>query len=145
MVPQFQSLTGVMPMNDRVTWDSTANVTVPTNPEAITAVRFGSTSASTRRHVRSPLARAASTKSRLRSDSVWAQNNLALQRGAWWWFVPAGACIALLGMALTLVNFGIDEIVNPRLRSTGLHARSLRRRGIRPRVGFTPVVREVRS
>lgn len=75
----------------------------------------------------------------------WAQNNLALQRGAWWWFVPAGACIALLGMALTLVNFGIDEIVNPRLRSTGLHARSLRRRGIRPRVGFTPVVREVRT
>ncbi|WP_369372021.1 ABC transporter permease [Promicromonospora sp. Populi] len=75
----------------------------------------------------------------------WAQNNLALQRGAWWWFVPAGACIALLGMALTLVNFGIDEIVNPRLRSTGQHARSLRRRGIRPRVGFTPVVREARS
>lgn len=75
----------------------------------------------------------------------WAQNNLALQRGAWWWFVPAGACIALLGMALTLVNFGIDEFINPRLRSTGLHARSLRRRGIRPRVGFTPVVREEKS
>lgn len=72
----------------------------------------------------------------------WAQNNLALQRGAWWWFVPAGLCIALLGMALTLINFGIDEIVNPRLRSTGMHARSLRKRGIRPRVGFTPVVRE---
>ena len=75
----------------------------------------------------------------------WAQSNQALARGAWWWFVPAGACIALLGMALTLVNFGIDEIVNPRLRSTGLHARSLRRRGIRPRVGFTPVVREART
>jgi peptide/nickel transport system permease protein len=71
----------------------------------------------------------------------WAQNNMALQRGAWWWFVPAGLCIALLGMALTLVNFGIDEIVNPRLRSTGMHARTLRRRGIRPRVGFTPVAR----
>ncbi|MFI2293564.1 ABC transporter permease [Isoptericola sp. NPDC019571] len=71
----------------------------------------------------------------------WAQNNLALQRGAWWWFVPAGLCIALLGMALTLINFGIDELVNPRLRSTGMHARTLRRRGIRPRVGFTPVVR----
>lgn len=70
----------------------------------------------------------------------WAQNNLALQRGAWWWFVPAGLCIALLGMGLTLINFGIDEFVNPRLRSTGLHARSLRRRGIRPRIGFTPVV-----
>jgi len=72
----------------------------------------------------------------------WAQNNLALQRGAWWWFVPAGLCIALLGMALTLINFGIDEFVNPRLRSTGLRARDLRRRGIRPRIGFTPVVRE---
>lgn len=43
-------------------------------------------------------------------------------------------------MALTLINFGIDEFVNPRLRSTGLHARTLRKRGIRPRIGFTPVV-----
>jgi len=75
----------------------------------------------------------------------WAQNNLALQRGAWWWFVPAGLCIALLGMALTLINFGIDEFVNPRLRSTGLRARDLRRRGIRPRIGFTPVVSESQS
>ncbi|WP_402462639.1 ABC transporter permease [Isoptericola aurantiacus] len=70
----------------------------------------------------------------------WAQNNLALQRGAWWWFVPAGLCIALLGMALTLVNFGIDEFVNPRLRSTGMNARILRRKRIRPRIGFTPVL-----
>ncbi|SDS89126.1 ABC transporter permease [Paraoerskovia marina] len=75
----------------------------------------------------------------------WAQNNLALQRGAWWWFVPAGLCIAGLGMALTLINFGIDEFVNPRLRSTGMHARSLRRRKIRPRVGFTPVVHEAQE
>lgn len=75
----------------------------------------------------------------------WAQNNLALQRGAWWWFVPAGLCIAALGMALTLINFGIDEFVNPRLRSTGLKARELKRRGIRPRIGFTPVVDEPRE
>lgn len=73
----------------------------------------------------------------------WAQQNQALARGAWWWFVPAGLCIALLGMGLTLINFGIDEFVNPRLRSTGLNARSLRRRGIHPRIGFTPVVHEV--
>ncbi len=71
-----------------------------------------------------------------------AQNNLALQRGAWWWFVPAGLCIAFLGMALTLINFGIDEFVNPRLRSVGLNAKTLRKRGIRPRIGFTPVVYE---
>lgn len=74
----------------------------------------------------------------------WAQSNQALARGAWWWFVPAGLCIALLGMALALVNFGIDEFVNPRLRSTGRSARAMRRRGIRARVGFTPVAHERR-
>ncbi|KQR11898.1 ABC transporter permease [Cellulomonas sp. Leaf334] len=75
----------------------------------------------------------------------WAQAQLALQRGAWWWFVPAGLLIALLGMALTLINFGIDEFVNPRLRSVGLNARSMRKRKIRPRIGFTPVVREAKE
>lgn len=75
----------------------------------------------------------------------WAQGSQALPRGAWWWFVPAGLCIALLGMGLTLINFGIDEFVNPRLRSTGLNARTLRRRGIRPRIGFTPVERGARG
>ncbi|MEN0128663.1 MAG: ABC transporter permease [Brevundimonas sp.] len=75
----------------------------------------------------------------------WAQAQLALQRGAWWWFVPAGLCIALVGMALTLINFGIDEFVNPRLRSTGINARSLRKRKIRPRIGFTPVVNEAKE
>jgi peptide/nickel transport system permease protein len=50
----------------------------------------------------------------------WAQNFAALNLGAWWWFVPPGLCIALLGMGLALVNFGIDEFINPRLRtSTG--------------------------
>ncbi|MCL1868886.1 MAG: ABC transporter permease [Promicromonosporaceae bacterium] len=72
----------------------------------------------------------------------WAQSSGAFQQGAWWWFVPAGLCVALLGMALALVNFGIDEFVNPRLRSTGMNAATLRKRGIRARVGFTPVVRE---
>lgn len=75
----------------------------------------------------------------------WAQSQLALQRHAWWWFVFPGACIALLGMALTLINFGIDEFVNPRLRSTGMNARGLRKRGIRPRIGFTPVVHEAKE
>ncbi len=72
----------------------------------------------------------------------WAQSNEALARGAWWWFVPAGLCIALLGMALTLVNFGIDEFVNPRLRLAGLSAREMRKRRIRPRIGFTAIARE---
>lgn len=46
----------------------------------------------------------------------YAQNAQALSLGAWWWFVPPGLCIALVGMALSLVNFSIDELVNPRLR-----------------------------
>ncbi len=73
----------------------------------------------------------------------WAQGNQALARGAWWWFVPAGVLIAILGMSLSLVNFGIDEFVNPRLRLAGLKPREMRKRGIRPRIGFTATVRDL--
>jgi peptide/nickel transport system permease protein len=45
----------------------------------------------------------------------WAQNASALASGAWWWFVPPGLCLALLGTGLALMNFGVDEIANPRL------------------------------
>jgi len=68
----------------------------------------------------------------------WAQGQQALPQGAWWWFVPAGLCIALFGTALSLVNFGIDEFVNPRLRSSA-------RRSVRMRVGFTPVLQQSSS
>ncbi len=50
----------------------------------------------------------------------WAQSDSALQVGAWWWFVPPGLCIALVGAGLSMINFGIDEFVNPRLRSAGI-------------------------
>ncbi|MBX5457169.1 MAG: ABC transporter permease [Thermogemmatispora sp.] len=46
----------------------------------------------------------------------WAQLNGALITGQWWLFVPAGVCVALVCGALTLVNFGIDELANPSLR-----------------------------
>ena len=46
----------------------------------------------------------------------WAQNNAALIVGKWWQFVPAGICIALLCAGLTFINFGMDELSNPRLR-----------------------------
>jgi peptide/nickel transport system permease protein len=49
----------------------------------------------------------------------WASNSNALLVGAWWWFLPPGLCIAVLGAGLALINFGIDEITNPRLRDTG--------------------------
>ena len=46
----------------------------------------------------------------------WAQQAGALGGGLWWWFVPPGLCIAVLGAGLSLINFGIDEIADPRLR-----------------------------
>jgi len=45
-----------------------------------------------------------------------AYTGSALFQAAWWWFVPPGLCIALLGSGLALLNFGIDEIADPRLR-----------------------------
>ena len=57
----------------------------------------------------------------------WAQTGSALLTGAWWWFVPAGLAIALLGTALSLVNFGIDEFINPRLRQAGIGTKKAQR------------------
>lgn len=45
-----------------------------------------------------------------------ASTGSALLQGSWWWFAPPGLCIALLGAGLLLLNFGIDEIADPRLR-----------------------------
>jgi peptide/nickel transport system permease protein len=71
----------------------------------------------------------------------WAQSQQALAQGAWWWFVPAGLAIAVLGTALSLVNFGIDEYVSPRLRSAGkATVRTASGGTVRMRVGFTPVL-----
>lgn len=46
----------------------------------------------------------------------YAQNGQALLLGGWWWFVPPGLAIAILGMGLALINFSIDEVINPKLR-----------------------------
>ena len=75
----------------------------------------------------------------------WAQSNNAPLSGEWYWFIPPGMCIALVGTSLALLNFGIDEFINPRLRAGGLSGRQRRRLGMprRQRLGFTPVVRSV--
>jgi peptide/nickel transport system permease protein len=54
----------------------------------------------------------------------FAENAQAITLGAWWWFVPPGLCIAILGAALALINFSIDERINPRLRTLALARRS---------------------
>jgi peptide/nickel transport system permease protein len=56
-----------------------------------------------------------------------AQTGQAVGSHAWWWFVPPGVMIALLGTGLALVNFAIDEIVNPKLRLAPKAARQQRK------------------
>ena len=68
----------------------------------------------------------------------WAQSQDALQLGAWWWFVPPGLAVALIGTSLVLINTGIDELGNPRLRDANSASRIAGRR-MRP-TDPTPVL-----
>ncbi|NMP22266.1 ABC transporter permease [Sulfobacillus harzensis] len=47
----------------------------------------------------------------------WSNNDGAILTGSWWWFVPPGLAIAILGAGLALLNYSIDESTNPRLRA----------------------------
>jgi peptide/nickel transport system permease protein len=52
-----------------------------------------------------------------------AQNASALAVGAWWDLFSPCFALALLGLGLALINFAIDEIANPRLRTGGMLVR----------------------
>ena len=75
----------------------------------------------------------------------WAQSAQAAQQARieWWWFLPPGLAVGLFGTGMALLNFGIDEYVNPRLRAAGVTGRRARRAGLprRPKLGMTPVLR----
>jgi peptide/nickel transport system permease protein len=75
----------------------------------------------------------------------WAQSAQAAQQVhiEWWWFLPPGLAVGLFGCALALLNFGIDEFINHRLRAAGLSGRTARKAGLprRPQLGLTPVLR----
>jgi peptide/nickel transport system permease protein len=73
----------------------------------------------------------------------WAEQSSAAQSHEWWWFIPPGLAVALLGTSLALLNFGIDEFINPRLRAAGLSRKVARKAGLprRFRLGLTPVSR----
>jgi peptide/nickel transport system ATP-binding protein len=49
--------------------------------------------------------------------------------------------VAILGTGLALLNFGIDEFINPRLRTAGLSRRAAKKAGIKigTTLGLTPV------
>jgi peptide/nickel transport system permease protein len=40
----------------------------------------------------------------------------ALQLGSWWWFIPPGLAITAIVGALYVMNVGLDEVFNPKLR-----------------------------
>jgi peptide/nickel transport system permease protein len=71
--------------------------------------------------------------------------NNAVRGGWWWWWAPPGICVAVLGTGLALINFGIDEFINPRLRTAGLTAKAAKKAGIKnsTTLGVTPVMRSV--
>lgn len=60
----------------------------------------------------------------------FAQNSQALLVGAWWWFVPPGLAIAVIGAGLALINFGIDEHANPRLRTGKSRTKAVSQSGV---------------
>ncbi len=41
----------------------------------------------------------------------------ALLLHVWWWFIPPGACITCIVGGLYLMNAGLDEVFNPKLRA----------------------------
>ncbi|OCI30832.1 ABC transporter permease [Oerskovia enterophila] len=51
----------------------------------------------------------------------------AFQTGQWWWYVPPGLLISLFGCGLSLINFSIDEIINPKLRTAPAAVKSIRK------------------
>jgi peptide/nickel transport system permease protein len=62
----------------------------------------------------------------------WATVNSTLLQGEWWHFVFPGMAISLTLLAMVFINYGIDELADPRLRvkeeRTGFVRRMLRPR-----------------
>jgi peptide/nickel transport system permease protein len=63
----------------------------------------------------------------------WAANNSTLLQGEWWHFVFPGLAISLTVLAIVFINYGIDELSNPRLRQGKRQRRSLLRSVLWPR------------
>lgn len=75
------------------------------------------------------------------TNLYWASNDSALLTGSWWTFVPTGLCLALIGFGLTLINFALDEVTNPRLGATSRWKAQMRAIGVQTE-GSTPVMRD---
>lgn len=74
------------------------------------------------------------------TNLYWAQQGNALLSGAWWTFIPAGLCVALVVFGLSLINYAVDTITNPRLRAEK-DLNDVIKQGAQPNVRATPVLR----
>ena len=76
---------------------------------------------------------------------VWFYNQLPWRMYmAWWTFIPSGMAIALVAFGLSMINYGMDEITNPRLRAERDLNDVLKHSPIkvaRSNIGATPVAR----
>ena len=57
----------------------------------------------------------------------WATVNSSMLQGEWWAFVFPGLAIGITVLGLTLVLAGIDEVSNPRLRTTRVRRHRVRK------------------
>ena len=57
----------------------------------------------------------------------WATVNSSMLQGEWWSFLFPGLAIGITVLGLTFLLAGIDEVSNPRLRSTRVRRRLVRR------------------
>lgn len=73
------------------------------------------------------------------TNLFWAATNQDLLTESWWTILPTGLCIALVGFSLVMLNFAIDEITNPRLRTSSAFLEQLRMRGMKAS-GATPLL-----
>ncbi len=73
------------------------------------------------------------------TNLYWAQVGGALIQGAWWTILPSGLSVALVAFGLSLVNYGMDEVTNPRLKADKELKRVVKNYGTQ-RVRATPVV-----
>lgn len=47
----------------------------------------------------------------------WAQQYESIVNGRWWQFVPVAVCIAMITFGLYMMNSGMDQVFNPKIRS----------------------------
>ena len=53
----------------------------------------------------------------------WSIDNEAYLTGEWWWYIPVSLLITGLGLSFAMMNFGMDQVSNPKLRNLTEYAK----------------------